>query len=890
MTIVRDWASNSVIVTGEADDVVQPGNGRDIVTTGAGRDLLIFDQAVTNTVVTDLSADDVVIFKPFATQEELDAATRWDGGDLIVELDNFQVRFENAPTDYRFVSRAGSADGTTIMATDFEVTEYTGTAGYDRLILDYQWGDVFRTDGVTGIEEIVTVARYNRYDSGIAVVLADSTAVAGTELRIVAQLVDGSAETDARLIIEGGGQGGALGDRISGGRDLAGNGGDDVLTGGFNWDTVFRPIGGRGWVLTDYTAAQGGDGDDEIWGMEGDDWLKGDAGSDLIIGGVGNDLAVFDGPQSDYEIAYLDDGGIRVSSVDGVDLLYSVEQLIFIENGSGISFGVPVADRILTGGSGDDRLLGGKGDDRFDGGAGADFMSGEDGSDHYVIDHIGDVVFDAMGEFDTAESSVSTRLRGIEQLTLTGTADIGGSLEVYSPHMEFPSTPTGTIIGNAGANRLFARDMRGGAGNDTYVILAAYQTIEEAIGGGVDTVESAITYTLGSALDRLVLTGRANIDGTGNALNNIITGNAGRNVLVGGGGFDRLYGGAGNDVFHLDEDDLAFEAAAEGVDLVFTPRSLDLRGNHIENATLTGIADAWLIGNADGNVLRGNDGANRLNGMEGGDTLIGGKGNDIYTVDDRLDRVVERSGEGVDRVNSSVTYNGSGADIEVIALTGTANIDAVGNGLDNVLIGNDGNNKLNGGLGADRMQGGQGHDTYYVDNVADQVIELLGQGVDTVLSSITFDIRGLSVENVTLIGSARANLIGNDVSNILRGNAAANVIFGGGGADVMTGGAGADRFDFNAVSDSTYGIWDRITDLTNEDIIDLSSIDANVNVAGNQAFTLVTAFTGQAGQIMLSPNIQPYFTLLSADVDGDRVADMRIVLDGNQMGFFHFIL
>ncbi len=90
--------------------------------------------------------------------------------------------------------------------------------------------------------------------------------------------------------------------------------------------------------------------------------------------------------------------------------------------------------------------------------------------------------------------------------------------------------------------------------------------------------------------------------------------------------------------------------------------------------------------------------------------MTGGAGNDTYTVDNAGDVVVELSSDaGTDLVNSSVTFSAAGTNqsgIENITLTGTANINATGNALANVLTGNSGNNVLDGGTGADTMTGG----------------------------------------------------------------------------------------------------------------------------------------------------------------------------------------
>lgn len=138
----------------------------------------------------------------------------------------------------------------------------------------------------------------------------------------------------------------------------------------------------------------------------------------------------------------------------------------------------------------------------------------------------------------------------------------------------FINQPNGIInLGDPGNDTLdggLGNDtMTGGIGNDTYIVdsigdivIEFFDTIidpesNEPIFGGLDTVRSSVNYTIGNFIENLVLTGRNNLDGTGNSLNNVITGNTGRNTLqglggndtlLGNGGVDILQGGDGNDV------------------------------------------------------------------------------------------------------------------------------------------------------------------------------------------------------------------------------------------------------------------------------------------------------------------------------------------------------
>lgn len=241
---------------------------------------------------------------------------------------------------------------------------------------------------------------------------------------------------------------------------------------------------------------------------------------------------------------------------------------------------------------------------------------------------------------------------------------------------------------------------------------------------------------------------------------------------------------------------MVIETNGGGIDHVQSSVTFAVSSQHIEKVTLTGADAIDATGNSLANTLIGNSGANALNGSGGADEMRGGTGNDSYVVQDAADVVIEASGGGIDLVRSAVTFTLAGQNLENLTLTGTAEVDAFGNGLANILVGNSANNLINGSVGADEMRGGAGNDNYVVQDTGDAVIEGNGLGTDFVRSTVTFSL-GSNVENLTLLGAIAIDGIGNGLTNTLLGNSASNILNGGGGNDSLTGGAGSDTFAFD---------------------------------------------------------------------------------------------
>ncbi len=443
------------------------------------------------------------------------------------------------------------------------------------------------------------------------------------------------------------------------------------------------------------------------------------------------------------------------------------------------------------------------------------------------------------------------------------------------------------------SNPLLKDRLIGGAGNDTYV-LARADIVQEQVNGGTDTIQSSISYSLvdtdgsgmlGGNVENLTLTGTANLNGTGNALNNVITGNAGNNVMNGGTGIDTV--------------SYAAATAAVTVGLVPTiPQNTGGAGSD----TIANFEN--LTGSAFDDFLTGNTGNNRIDGGLGNDRLTGGFGNDTYVVDASGDVVTEAAGAGTDSVISTITWTLQST-LENLTLNGAAVINGSGNSAGNVLIGNvavntlsgnAGNDTLNGGAGNDTLNGGTGNDTYVVDSTGDVIVEpgTAATEIDSVNSSVNW-ILGARLENLTLIGTGLITGGGNTLGNTITGNVAVNTLNGyagndtlngGGGNDVLIGSAGSDRLTGGTGGDvfvfnSTVGS-DTITDFvsgTDDLRISQSAIkigDGDLLVEGALTRAAQGGFSTGAELVVFTTNLSSLNATTSAAAIGSATAAYSI--------------
>ncbi len=314
---------------------------------------------------------------------------------------------------------------------------------------------------------------------------------------------------------------------------------------------------------------------------------------------------------------------------------------------------------------------------------------------------------------------------------------------------------------------------------------------------------TGITLSPSNANAETTIRNSGTISGSSNAL---LLSAGGDTVINSGALLGNVYMGSGDDYF-------------------------DSQAGIVDSEVSGQAGDDILIGSAFDDVLNGGAGADEMHGGAGSDTISYNGGNGVY----------------FDLQNGALNTGDAAGDIwtSMENITGSSFVDqifgdAIGNridgrGGDDRLDGRGGNDVLDGGFGADRMTGGAGNDIFYVDNIADVVIEAFNQGNDEVRSTISYSLQNQYVEKLTLLGSAAINATGNAYDNIIVGNDAANVLEGRLGKDILTGKSGADQFVMTGAPGAAN--MDRITDFapTVDKIVIDKSYYAQIGALGDLA-------------------------------------------------------
>ena len=611
---------------------------------------------------------------------------------------------------------------------------------------------------------------------------------------------------------------------------LSGDAGDDRLFGQDGADTLDGDEGND--------ALAGNDGTDSLYGGIGNDILEGGQGNDTLIGGAGQDTYLFSlghGQDTITDTARAGEGNviqfgtgitlgalsfiqdqaqqtltIQVAGGDSIRLLgfdpntfnYVVDTLAFA-GGTQVVLAdqLPLPEGLIEGtdesnvirtGSTDDTIFAGGGNDVVTAGAGNDVLLGQGGNDFLAGGSGRDTYVYNAGD-------------GSDRLSDTPGE---GNRLVFGPGISVSSVTLGLGTGDS-------LSVRTGVAGDAIQIL---DNLEGANGPAIDALEFADGTTL--SIEELLARGIE------------ITGTAGADTLTGTNLIDRISGGAGDDVI----------VGGLGADI--------LRG---EEGT------DQLFGSDGEDRLDGGVGTDVLNGEVGEDTYVFGRG---YGQDIVRDSPVEQSGpntiqltNGVnsdevrlqarqsgDGINVVLTINGTEDELtllgaadpsllpisQILFADGTSwdtaeiltRIEGVrlpaapagsfleGTAFRDLLIGAQGNDELDGLGGADRMVGGAGDDHYWVNHSGDTVVELDGEGTDTVLSQIDYTlpehVENLFLRSTDLPTTDPVRGEGNASDNLLFGNFVNNVLIGGTGNDIFWGGFSIGS-DYGPGDDDLYG-------------------------------------------------------------------------------------
>ena len=335
-----------------------------------------------------------------------------------------------------------------------------------------------------------------------------------------------------------------------------------------------------------------------------------------------------------------------------------------------IAFGALIEN--ATGGVGNDTILGNEVNNILDGGLGSDTAIYQGTKNQYTIINNNNGTWTITDSVD-GRDGVDT-ISNIEYLQFTD--------QTYALSGGGGGGPGLTLLGTKNIDTL-----NGGAGNDTITGLAKVDILDGKEGADLYVMTSSTDHAAAEIKDT-GLSGTDEVRFTTSTASTLT-------LYAGDTGIETVIIGTGN--------------AATAVTTGTTKNNIN--ASLVTNAlTLTGNdGDNNLIGTNYNDTLNGNKGNDTLNGGVGNDTMLGGLGNDTYVVDSNADVVTEDSSQGTDTIQSSLTYTAS-TNVENLTLTGTSNINATGNSLNNVITGNSGNNFLSGGAGSDTINGGNGND------------------------------------------------------------------------------------------------------------------------------------------------------------------------------------
>lgn len=562
-------------------------------------------------------------------------------------------------------------------------------------------------------------------------------------------------------------------------------------------------------------------GDDNIAGGAGDDSLVGGDGNDTLDGGSGDDTVIIYGDKSDYNVVQNTDGSYTVTYVGGVpagaagpvvvdggiDELTNVESIEFrtgatvndrielnanapdysgaLERYSQSFEGDNPGDAFLNGGYGSVSIVA----------SGTGGISATDGGNYAVISNDSVNNTGPFTRFDGYRNNLDGGFRASVDIyldsskiaigegfdvSLAGNSQAGSHFRDFIFHVTHDTSSSEILIGGSNNSNFAPReDLE--SHNHTSATAAGWYTFEWQMYENADgDVEVAMN----------------------------------------------VYDGSGNWIFtevrSSDTDDFATLYGGNRY-LWFT--SVDVAGGlAVDNITMSSI-DTSPVQLHDGNLILDsfNTIADAVSAIATYGPLTDAKislapgdysGEGVVAIDvDGLEVTGSAAATGVSLALAAGIANISATGNADIAISGNASANQIdGNDGNNTLLGGDGddtllgsagNDELNGELGADSMVGGLGDDTYTVDNVGDTVLENVGEGEDTVNTTLSTYVLDDNVENGNFVGSGNFILFGNDLDNTISGTG--GKLYGRGGDDVILGGSGKDTLAGQAGVDTLDG-------------------------------------------------------------------------------------
>jgi Ca2+-binding RTX toxin-like protein len=856
---------NDHIYGGDGDDFITDDENDDFIRGGDGIDRIFAGPGAIDTVFGDAGDDEI------HGGDGIDELIGGDGNDLLYGDGDTDVIFGNAGDDYLVggdsVDEMWSGDGNDWLKGGVGDDHLNGGEGNDLLEGGIgpaaNDGDRLTGAGTTDgfpfgpgpVDTGFDVASYESVDIAIATDLQTSNANGTGALLDTYSGIDGLVGTRFNDTLTGAGPDTTTDNGVdnlliggAGNDTLTGLGGDDIIVG----DAVVVQNDFTIDGTTPYTTISNWRGTGEtrpdFGGTIGLGYFLGDNGT----AGT-SDKAVFRGNRADYDVQATTYAGYAAfivtdlrdpaaATFDGSDIVIGVELFQFAD----VTLNqTQVLDQAPT-------------DIQWNGavpGDGSFPLAGEVIANLSATDPGGTSL--TYSQDVGSDPGFAVSASGVVTRTVAMAANTTSTLVVR-------------VTDNAGQSRVETFTIRTGNGNETLNYSAAPNDVVVYGRDGNDTING------GASNDTLYgQSGNDNL--TGGAGSDVLHGGigAGNDLLNGGLGADIMIGGAGNDNYVVDNaGDVVTELFAQGTDLIQTTLnsySLGSSGANVEGLTFTGAGNFIGTGNSLNNAITGGTGNDTLSGEGGNDNLNGGVGSDLAvfsgTVGDHgfalsggVNLSVSDTRAGApDGTDVLIGFNNEGIKFGAQTLTliygdNAGNAALTGTGGDDLLLGLNGNDRLTGGSGNDVLVGGSGTDTaVFTGSVANYGFSVDAAGFVVVTDGVGADGTDtlIDVEAAQFAGEVFTFRVGSNAGETIAGSGGADLMLGLGGtdhlvssngADVMVGGSGADEFAFTSTATANNDI---ILDFTpGQDLINLSSIDANTTLGGSSPAAQQFSFIG----------------------------------------------